>query len=482
MTYGISGCLKVTQKVSQMSVVVLEVGAFVLMAKYVFRKKGSDLFYFRRRIPDDVRRQYPSRTNSYFIESLQTKDIATAAKLAHRKALEQDALWKAMRSGDVTEGPERIEAAKALLDSFGLSPGQHKEFKSAGLEPDEFLDALRFQAGARDSTEDKPNWHEDLPPVHRLAGDLFYGAKEPVFLSAALKDFQSLKGEDESSRAGTDRVRVVTDFIDCYGDLPIGQYGREDANSFVKHLARKGNKTATIQRRINSIRPVFRTMCREYELEDRRIFEGINIPNLGQDTKDRLPYTLDEISMIQQACRAKDDDIRWIIALLSDTGMRLSEATGLMRNDVVLDSPTPHVILRPNEVRRLKTKGSERMVPLVGAALWAVERAIEKAENGFLFPRYIDLTKTPPSHKGTYASNALTKWLRGLAITDKDQKGTHSFRHSVQDRLREAQVPEEIRNVICGWTNKGIGAGYGQGYTIVKLTEHMEKIVIDRPA
>ncbi|ARE81786.1 site-specific tyrosine recombinase XerC [Roseovarius mucosus] len=462
-----------------MSVVVLEVGAYVLMAKYLFQKKGSDLFYFRRRIPDDVRRHYPNRTNSYLIESLQTKDRASAAKLAHRKALEQDALWKAIRSGDVAEGPERIEAAKALLASYDLKPGQHKSFEAVGLEPDEFLEELRFQAGARDSTESRPNWHEDLPPVHRLAGDLFYGAKEPIFLSSALKEFQSLKGEDESSRAGTDRVRVVNDFIECYGDLPIVQYSRENANAFVKHLAAKGNKTATIQRRINSIRPVFRTMCREYELEDRRIFEGINIPNLGQDTKDRLPYTLNEISMIQKACRARDDDIRWIIALLSDTGMRLSEATGLMTNDLVLDSPTPHVILRPNKVRRLKTNGSERTVPLVGEALWAAERAVQKAQNGFLFPRYIDFTKTPPSHKGTYASNALTKWLRGLSIAEKDQKGTHSFRHSVQDRLREAQVPEEIRNVICGWTNKGIGSAYGQGYSIAKLTEHMRKIALD---
>lgn len=463
-----------------MSVVVLEVGAFVLMAKYISQKKGSDLFYFRRRIPDDIQRHYPNRKNGYIIESLRTKDTGIAAKLAHRKAVEQDALWSALRSGEVKDGPERIEAAKALLASHGLQPGQHRLYKAADLEPDDFLDELRYQADAREPDESGPDWHESLPPVHKLAGDLFYGAKEPVFLSSALREFQSLKGEDASSRAGKDRVRVVCDFIECYGDLPIGQYGRESANAFVKHLADKGNKTATIQRRINSIRPVFRTMSREHELEDRRIFEGINIPNLGQDTKDRLPYTLDEIAMIQSACKAKNDDVRWIIALLSDSGMRISEATGMMVRDVCLDTPTPHVAIRPNDARRLKNKGSERIVPLVGVALWAVEQAIEHSADGYLFPRYIDTKTTPASHKGTHASNAMTKWLRRLSISDSGQKGTHSFRHSVQDRLRAAQVPQEIRNVICGWTNKGIGEGYGQGYSVEVLADHMRKITLDR--
>ena len=47
------------------------------------------------------------------------------------------------------------------------------------------------------------------------------------------------------------------------------------------------------------------------------------------------------------------------MALISDTGMRLSEAAGLAREDIVLDADIPHVIIRPHPWRRLKTKGSE---------------------------------------------------------------------------------------------------------------------------
>ena len=44
-----------------------------------------------------------------------------------------------------------------------------------------------------------------------------------------------------------------------------------------------------------------------------------------------------ELSMIQTECISINDEIRWLIALVSDTGMRLSEAAGLYWTDVQLD-------------------------------------------------------------------------------------------------------------------------------------------------
>lgn len=371
-----------------------------------------------------------------------------------------------------------VRAANALLSSFGLKAGQYVEYDKAGLEPDKFLDDLRYQADAREPESNTASWADDLPPLHRLAADLFYGKKQPVFLSSAIKEFQELKGEDPASRAGALRRRVVSEFIAEFGDLSIDHYTRENANDFVKFLAKKGNKTATIKRRLNSIRPVFRQMSRERELDDRRIFEAINIPNEGDDKVDRLPFSKDEISLIQRACLEKDDEMRWVVGLLSDTGLRLAEAIGLREEDIHLAAPDPYISIRPNEARRLKTKGSERKVPLVGVSLWAVKRAVAHASDGYVFPRYIDFGKKPLANKSTHASNSLSKWLRTLRIADSDRKSTHSFRHSLQDRLKEVQTPQELRNAIGGWTNKGIGEGYGTGYTVAVLSEHMKKIVV----
>ncbi len=95
----------------------------------------------------------------------------------------------------------------------------------------------------------------------------------------------------------------------------------------------------------------------------------------------RRPIPTDKLRVIQKACQTTDDEPRWLVALISDTGMRLSEAAGLAREDIVLDADIPHVIIRPHPWRRLKTKGSERTLPLVGASLWAAERAVEASHH-----------------------------------------------------------------------------------------------------
>ena len=59
------------------------------------------------------------------------------------------------------------------------------------------------------------------------------------------------------------------------------------------------------------------------------------------------------------------NDLRWLLALLIDSGLRLGEDTGLSINDIVLDHEIPHVKVRPHPLRKLKTIVSERDVTLV---------------------------------------------------------------------------------------------------------------------
>ena len=98
---------------------------------------------------------------------------------------------------------------------------------------------------------------------------------------------------------------------------------------------------------------------REHGIEGSNAFSGTFMPDRG-DASTRQPIPTDKLITIQQRCQTTDDEPRWLVALISDTGMRLSEAAGLAREDIVLDSDIPHVIIRPHPWRRLKTKGSER--------------------------------------------------------------------------------------------------------------------------
>ncbi len=89
--------------------------------------------------------------------------------------------------------------------------------------------------------------------------------------------------------------------------------------------------------------------------------------------------------------------------------MRLSEAAGLHIDDIKLDEEVPHIDLKPHAWRSLKTKGSQRQIPLVGASLWAAQRIKQtNSVSPHAFPRYT-------SAKGTNANSAsaaINKWLK----------------------------------------------------------------------
>ena len=146
--------------------------------------------------------------------------------------------------------------------------------------------------------------------------------------------------------------------------------------------------------------------------------------------------------------------------------MRLSEATGLARDDIMLDTDMPHIIVRPHPWRRLKTKGSERLVPLVGASLWAAKR-LQLNDSSYAFPRYCD-GKTCNANS---ASAALNKWLKPRMNEDAV---VHSLRHSMRDRLRAVECPSDIIDQIGGWSSSTVGSSYGKGYELPLLAKWMK--------
>ena len=89
-----------------------------------------------------------------------------------------------------------------------------------------------------------------------------------------------------------------------------------------------------------------------------------------------------------------DDEKRWLVSLISDTGMRLAEAAGLFTSDIKLEEEIPCIKLRRHPWRSLKTRGSEEDIQLGGASLWAAKRVIENDQQ-FAFPVYTYSAKCP---------------------------------------------------------------------------------------
>ena len=106
-----------------------------------------------------------------------------------------------------------------------------------------------------------------------------------------------------------------------------------------------------MKRNFAAIRSVINLAVQEHGLDCRNSFSRVYRTDLD-DTKKRKPIPVENIKDIQQECMSIDDEARWLVALISDTGMRLAEAVGLHINDINLDCEIPHIDLKPNPIRR----------------------------------------------------------------------------------------------------------------------------------
>lgn len=144
-----------------------------------------------------------------------------------------------------------------------------------------------------------------------------------------------------------------------------------------------------------------------------------------------------------------------------------------MMKDLVLDSPHPHVVVRPYPHRSLKTNASERIIPLAGASLSATQRLSGNADSDFCFPRYTNKQRC----NSNSASAAINKWVKSVV---GDEAVIHGLRHSFRDRLRAAEAPTELIDQLGGWSLKTVGQSYGNGYATENLSNWMDKIALQK--
>ena len=91
----------------------------------------------------------------------------------------------------------------------------------------------------------------------------------------------------------------------------------------------------SVKRVFASVRSIINLNIREYGLDGTNAFSGTYMPDRFDASK-RKPIPDEILKVIQSKCQITDDEPRWLIALISDTGMRLSEAAGLSKMMFIL--------------------------------------------------------------------------------------------------------------------------------------------------
>tara|TARA_A100001011_G_scaffold178371_1_gene187114 strand:+ start:193 stop:1149 length:957 start_codon:yes stop_codon:yes gene_type:complete len=293
--------------------------------------------------------------------------------------------------------------------------------------------------------------------------------KDDITFSYALEIYLKLKGNDKPLTFKSSAERAVRYLMAVSSDKSLASYKRCDATSLRDNLFKRGLAGSSVVRIFNTIKAIFNFVCIEMDIETPNPFIGLYMDR-GRGVTVRKPIPIANIRLIQSECKKVVDDLRMIVALVSDTGMRLSEAVGLALDDLkIKNEEIPYIMVQNHPWRRLKTKGSERKIPLVGASLWAA-KLLQRSSSKVAFPRYV---KDGNCYTNS-ASAALNKWLRPRVPMNCSM---HSFRHSMRDRLRAVGCPTEVIDQIGGWSTLSMGQKYGEGFSVSDLADWLKKIV-----
>jgi len=310
----------------------------------------------------------------------------------------------------------------------------------------------------------------DIPGLHLIKNNLQASPNSSCMkLSEALEVYLKLKGFNKDKTFYMGAKRNIKYVIDLLGDRPLDNYSSSEAASFRDYLLKKGLTISSVKRNFSTIRSIINITIQEHGLNINNPFSKTYMPEI-EDKQYRESIPAYTIKNIQSLCREYDDDLRWLIALLSDTGMRLGEGVGLLKSDINIDCEIPHIKLIPHVWRSLKTKSSQRIIPLVHESLWACKKILEHNNNSiYAFPRYTSKDKC----NANSASAALNKWMKEQLPKNYV---IHGFRHSFRDRLRAAECPSEILDQLGGWSLKSVGQSYGKGYDIDVLYRYIKLI------
>ncbi len=364
-----------------------------------------------------------------------------------------------------------------------------REYAAILQDFDRIVEETRAKATDNDTRSPFARWHEALLKVEGLVVETKGLEDDPEFArhliaeglsgkkgvdpllikalknpesdapKATVRDASNLyvkdKGLDNDAVIRHERIlRRLEDALGSLDGLPLEDLRRDHARRYmdlilntVSPQTKKPLAVKTCQREASIIAAMITHGLVEFDLRDKvsNPFDKLPWPKEAVRALDKkLPLPDDLVVAVEDRLkRGRTKELPLIWRILTGTGARLGEIAGLMVEDLVLQGEVPHVRIRPNNVRTLKTASSTRSVPLVGDALEAAKEARDGLqEGGPLFARYAR------SRGADSASGAIMKAVR--QETDDERLTTHGLRHRITDKLRDAGAPEVVRHGFTG--------------------------------
>jgi integrase len=458
----------------------------VKLPQYLKRSPMTGTFSFRIAVPLNLREAAGKRELK---KALKTDSPSKALAMAMRLHDDAKALFEKLQSTAAEATPQALyEAANAWAANQGFDPTQpisRNPDDGMAIARDMVADTLSESVKAGKATA------FDEFKLDALRGDL----KRPVPTFRDAVTLYLKERNDPKMRTTTEHnifeqmVRRYENYLlaSLKKDKPLTEFTRKDGRDFRDFLQApmvpgdgeksKALKPASVDKAIRIIRAIFNHAVLEWELNIPNPFAKLTVLDHVSAKDKRRSFTPEELTQYLVAAEGMNDEAKHCTILMAFTGARTAEITGLEIDDVRLDAPIPHLILRPNSTRpSLKTGGiSKRVIPLLGDGLIAAQQAIAKADmtkpKTPLFTRY-------GKPRGEDVLSALQNKLIRKKLKIADPKLTaYSTRHLMKDRLRNALVAPDLQDAIMGHSKGQTSEGYGDGFWLPKLKDALTSAV-----
>ena len=439
-------------------------GLFSLTLHYLHKPKGRHTWYYRRQVPADLRRHY---SQPALLKSLKTRDKTQAARSCLKLNDQVEKEFDRLRRGLPKRRSSSLhQKAIQMLYEYDIAPEIEMDDGARTALEGKFLDHLEDKLSDKLSKEEFEHvWYKEGDPsahldvVEAVALEILRGRYRPL-ASAFPNSYVHLKHRENDKKFTDAAERAITFLLEFLPDKSPGEYTRAEVRLLIKsHLDKGGMKTATLHRQLTVLRAMFNKVSLELELKEDSLhpFSDFEVPGLREDSDQREDFERDQLDRLRESIKGRKPEIEQLIHLMLETGLRVNECCGLLVSDIQFAVDVPHLVIHRNAFRRLKTKNSQRFIPLVGVALKAMKQAVkDKGQGDWVFPSYINAEKEET--RNTSASAAVNKRIK--SILGEDAPTCHSFRHTFNTRLRNVDCPRDIRDELGGWA-KTISDKYG---------------------
>lgn len=436
--------------------------------RFLVSRRGN--FYYKRRVPAEV--AHIDKRAPMVRMSLKTDDLALARKKRDQLEAADDAYWASLIVDGVNDpARRRYEAAVKRVEALGFTYHSASELE----RPEAFDDLMdRVRQLLATGKED-------------LAEPLLGAIDTPrTTVSQAFKLYHEeivaaeLIGKSKAQRDQWKKVklRAVNNFISIVSDKPMVEISRDDANKVFRHwlgriAPKEGDGPATAvansgNRDIGNLRVLYDAYFKHMgDSERKNPFNGLSFSTKRKKSRPPIPTEWIKSRILAPgALDGLNEEARGILLIMVESGARPSEIANLDPEMIRLSHKVPHLSIEPREdpddPREIKTESSRRVVPLVGVALEAAKR--HKAG----FPRY--------RNRENDLSAALNKFLRENKLFPSSRHTLYSFRHSFEDRMKNAGIEDELRRLLMGHTVER--PKYGEGGSLEWRQGELNKIVL----